>query len=202
MASLTLIVTEALLGAGLVLFNYSGKDASAGRAIYLSAHLLNTLLMLAAMALTAWWASGHRAPGWKAAKATAAAGSILAALAIALTGAITALSDTLFPATSLKAGLAADFSASAPWLVQARVLHPFVATAGGVYIMLVTLRFGRAQRLGLLVVGLVGLQLAAGLMNLYLLAPIWTQLVHLLLADLLWIAMVLFAAEAADPGSG
>ncbi|MGA3202829.1 MAG: COX15/CtaA family protein [Bryobacteraceae bacterium] len=33
-ASLILIVTEALLGAGLVLFKYAGSDSSPGRAVY------------------------------------------------------------------------------------------------------------------------------------------------------------------------
>jgi hypothetical protein len=35
-------------------------------------------------------------------------------------------------------------------------------------------------------------------LNIWLLAPIWLQLVHLLLADLLWIALVLLAAEALE----
>ena len=39
-------------------------------------------------------------------------------------------------------------------------------------------------------------QLAAGLLNVALLAPVWMQLVHLLLADLLWIALVLLAARS------
>jgi len=34
----------------------------------------------------------------------------------------------------------------------------------------------------------------AGMINLGLLAPVWMQLVHLLLADLVWIALVLLAA--------
>jgi cytochrome c oxidase assembly protein subunit 15 len=42
--------------------------------------------------------------------------------------------------------------------------------------------------------GLVLLQLLAGLVNVFLLAPVWLQIVHLLLADLLWIALVLLAA--------
>ena len=41
---------------------------------------------------------------------------------------------------------------------------------------------------------LVALQLAAGLANVYLLAPVWMQLVHLLLADAIWVAFVWFAA--------
>ena len=39
------------------------------------------------------------------------------------------------------------------------------------------------------------LQLAVGIANVILLAPIWMQLVHLLVADALWIACVLLSAR-------
>jgi heme A synthase len=38
-------------------------------------------------------------------------------------------------------------------------------------------------------------QLCAGALNLLLLAPVWMQIAHLLLADLVWIALVLLAVE-------
>src|ERR671937_2450642 len=47
------IVTEALLGAGLVLFGWVAKDASAGRGFAMALHLANTFLLLASLALTA-----------------------------------------------------------------------------------------------------------------------------------------------------
>jgi heme A synthase len=43
---------------------------------------------------------------------------------------------------------------------------------------------------------LVLAQLGVGLTNLLLLAPVGLQLAHLLMADLLWIALVLFGATA------
>ena len=52
------------------------------------------------------------------------------------------------------------------------------------------------DRLSWAVFGLVLLQLAAGGVNVALLAPVWMQVVHLLLADLVWIVLVLFAARA------
>jgi len=195
-ASLVLILTEALLGAGLVLFRYVGDNASIGRAVYLSAHLINTLLMLAAMALTAWWGAGHppvRLAG-KENLAKLLGAALFAALAIAVTGAITALSDTLFPSTSIASGWALDFSSSSPWLVHLRIWHPIVAVLAGGYIAVLALSIKKTAG-GYVVAALVFLQLAAGVLNLSLLAPIWMQLLHLLLADLLWIAAVLFAAE-------
>ena len=197
-ASLVLILTEALLGAGLVLFKFVGTDASIGRVIYLSAHLINTLLMLAAMALTAWWASGHRAIGWPGAAGKALGSAILAAVAIAVTGAMTALSDTLFPVTSLLAGMQADFAPSSPILVKLRILHPLIAAAAGAYIAIAMSRVDRAPRLRRATTALIGIEIGAGLLNLGLLAPIWMQLVHLLIADLLWIMLVLFTAAVLE----
>lgn len=195
-ASLILILTEALLGAGLVLFRYVGSDVSIGRAVYLSAHLINTLLMLGAMALTAWWGAGHPPAHISGQHTRWIFGALFAALAIAVTGAITALSDTLFPATSLQAGIAADFSGAAPWLVRLRIWHPVIAVLASGYILTVALSTRRPW--GRVVGALVVLQLMAGVVNLELLAPIWMQLLHLLLADLLWIALVIFAAAAME----
>jgi heme A synthase len=197
-ASLFFMVTEALLGAGLVLFKYVGADQSAGRAIYLSAHLVNTLLLLAAMALTAWWASGRRAVYPSRPNATLLGAALLAAVLIAITGAITALSDTLFPVASLRNGFAADFSSTSPVLLRLRVLHPFIALAAGLYIVIAASIVNRARRLAGLVISLVAAQMAAGMLNIYLLTPIWLQLIHLLLADLLWIALLLFTAAALE----
>jgi len=42
---------------------------------------------------------------------------------------------------------------------------------------------------------LAGLQLLGGVINLLLLAPVWMQLVHLLVADLLWIIFVMLGAQ-------
>jgi heme A synthase len=196
MASLILITIEALLGAGLVLFKYTGNNMSPGRAVYLSAHLTNTLLMLGALTLTAWWASGRGAIQWSGVNRKWLGAALGAALAVAVTGAITALSDTLFPAASLRAGFGADFSAVSPWLVRLRILHPLIAAGAGVYIVIAAARM--KTRLGAAVIALVVLQLIAGIANLALLAPVWMQIVHLLFADLLWIALVLLTAEALE----
>lgn len=188
-----LLLAEALLGAGLVLFNYVDRDASAGRAVYLSLHLVNTQLLLAALALTAWLAGPH--PSGPRSHLFAAA--LPLTVLVSITGVIAALGDTLFPAASLSAGLAADLSSSAHFLVRLRVFHPVLAVSTGLYILLASIWL-RAVRTALLAV----LQLAAGGLNLLLLAPVWLQLAHLLLADVLWIALVLVAAQtrrAASP---
>jgi heme A synthase len=54
---------------------------------------------------------------------------------------------------------------------------------------------GRARSLGSAVAALVVMQVAAGFVNVLLLAPVWLQLVHLLLADLIWLSYVLLGAQ-------
>jgi heme A synthase len=48
------------------------------------------------------------------------------------------------------------------------------------------------------VIACVALQLTAGAINLLLLAPVGMQLLHLALADVLWIALVMLCAAAPE----
>ncbi len=161
---------------------------------------MNTFLLLGALSLTAWWlgdgsrpsrpfpARERRLLGW------ATAGLILVGAA----GAITALGDTLFPAESIFEGIRDDFTGA--FLVRLRWIHPVVAVATAVLLGWLAPQYarfgGRAQRTGTILVWLVLIQLVAGVVNVLLLAPVWMQIVHLLLADLLWIVFILFAVEA------
>lgn len=51
------------------------------------------------------------------------------------------------------------------------------------------------RQIGWMLISFFIVQLAAGLINVLLLAPVWMQMVHLLLSDLVWICLVLFTAE-------
>ena len=196
--SLFFMMTEALVGAGLVLFEYVADNVSLARAVWMGAHLLNTFLLVAAMTITAHWA--HRdeplqTQGRTGPKALLALG-YLGLLAVGITGAIAALGDTLFPATSLAEGLAHDFSPTAHFLVRLRVTHPLLALGTAAYLLVLAHFFaqrGKAMRRAAQVLqASVILQVAAGFVNLLLLAPVSMQMVHLVLADVLWIAFVLF----------
>lgn len=200
--SMLFLVIEALLGAGLVLLRLVAHNASWARAVYLSLHLTNTLLLLGALTATAWAASRDRA----ASRIFSAPGSVLAgagvAIAVSVTGAIAALGDTLFPASSLTGGLAQDIASSSSTLLRLRVFHPAVAIAGAAYLVWMSLQFLRraeddpARAAATRVLSLVLVQLAAGAINISLLAPIWMQLTHLLIADVMWIALVLLLVES------
>lgn len=217
-ASGIFILTEALIGAGLVLFGWVAQDQSTARVISISLHLINTFLLLASLTLTAWWASGGTSRvystrvqstrvestrfAWRS-LGRAAPLLILALLGVTLigiTGAVTALGDTLFPAGSLAEGLQQDLSPTASVLLRLRVIHPVVAVAVGIYVLLLTFfvtsgEDRQTSALANVLRALFALQLTAGALNIVLLAPTWMQLVHLLLADLVWLALVLFAAS-------
>ena len=95
----------------------------------------------------------------------------------------------------MAAGMAREFSSAAPVLLRLRLLHPIVAVAVAVFLAMTALRAGTGKT-ARAVLTLVFVQVAAGTLNWILLAPIWMQIVHLLIADLLWIALVLFYLEA------
>ncbi len=203
--SLFFMLTEAAVGAGLVLFQLVADNASAARAMFMATHLVNTFLLLASLALTAYWLSDEpditlTGPGRS--RTLAALGGLAGGiLLVAVSGAIAALGDTLYPSRTLAEGLSADLSMSGSVLVRLRVIHPMLAVLVGGALMLSAPRLPvpehahTGRELRYTIVGLVALQLAAGMMNLILLAPVWLQLVHLLLADVVWITFILLAAS-------
>ncbi len=203
--TLAFVVLEGLVGAAQVKLGLTAHNDSLARALVGSVHLVNTFLLLAAMGLTAWWASGAprlRLRGQGIMPHLFALG-LLGTLALAASGAVVALGDTLFPARTLIEGLRQDLSPTAHFLLRLRFIHPSLALVVGAYVLLTAsyvsnfLRpTARVKRLCATLITLVLLQLCVGLLNVYLLAPIWLQLLHLLLADLLWLALVLTAAAA------
>jgi heme A synthase len=195
-------ISEALVGAGLVLFQLVAQNASTERAFSVAMHLTNTFLLLAALTLTALWASGgkpFRLSGQGLSLWFIGLG-LLGVLVLGVSGAVTALGDTLFPSSSLTQGLQQDFSPTAQFLVRLRVFHPFLAFGVGVYVILLARAlFALSPRPGVRWLAtaltlLVLTQWIAGVLNIYLLAPVWMQLLHLFLADAVWITLVLFAA--------
>jgi heme A synthase len=195
---------EALLGALLVLLKKVAMDQSVGRAVYLCAHSANTLLLLGAIAATAYWLTWADEAEWNRYRGSAwlaPALALLFTLAAAATGAIAALGDTLFPATSLHQAWAQDFATNAHYALRLRILHPLSATVLAVYVLWMLLRRATqsdllTRRLALLTLGLLVLQYALGIADIFLLAPLWLQISHLLGADLFWIALILLIARS------
>jgi heme o synthase len=204
LASFLFTISEALVGAVLVLYKLVAHNPSAYRALAISLHLTNTFLLLGALTLTAWWASGN-APirlSRQGALGYALLLAFIGTLILGVSGAITALGDMLFPAASLLQGLHDDLSPTAHFLVRLRLFHPLIATSVGLYLLLISglashlrpsensRRFARLMAIAFLC------EMAAGIVNYLLKAPVWMQLVHLLFADAVWIILVLVTASA------
>jgi cytochrome c oxidase assembly protein subunit 15 len=203
-ASMLLLLNEAFLGALLVKLGYVTGNQSMGRVVVLSIHLSNTLLLLAALTLTARllttgqrWAE-VRGSGTKKIWALLGLG---ATLVVGVSGSLAALGDTLFPASSLRAAFAQDFAADSPWLLRLRSVHPVSALIAAAFVLWLV---GQARRAGegklaAIVVALLAFQFALGLADVLLLAPVWMQILHLLGADLYWVALVTLATAVAWP---
>ena len=202
--SLVFILTEAAVGAGLVLFELVADNATMARAMFMAAHLVNTFLLVAALTLTAWWLSGGgptvSAAGGPASRSCGRR-SRVGLLLSGISGAVAALGDTLYPAASHAEGFAATLSPTSHILLRLRALHPLIAVTAGVLVMFVAPRLpaaaddDRASARPDRVLLVAAIQLLGGLLNVLLLAPVWMQIVHLLVADLLWIAFVLLGAH-------
>jgi heme A synthase len=200
-------LTEAAVGASIVLLRYVAHDASAPRAIWVGIHLVNTFLLVAALLLAAMRASGLAPERLATPGRTRLLGfAVVLTLIVGATGAITALGDTLFPAESLTAGMEADLSPGAHFLVRLRVIHPLLAVAtaltlsGLAGLVIMERPSPLLRRAAIALVGSQVLQILVGLVNLALLAPISVQMWHLFFADVTWMALVLFVDRAlAEP---
>jgi len=185
------LFTEALIGAALVKLEQVAQNASVGRAYSLSGHLINTLTLLACLTLTVWWVRHDTAFHFRGRVAAWAIPGLLLFVLVGIAGAIAALGDTLFPAHSLAEGFRQDFDPAASFFLRLRLLHPILAVMTGGWLFIFGLLYRRWA-----LMGLVAAQIAAGALNLLWLAPIWMQMVHLLLADLVWITLVLAVASS------
>jgi heme A synthase len=200
------MIMEALVGAALVLFGWVAEDTSTARVMVISTHLANTLFLLAALALTGWFASSSNPPhSIKFSKRQwPMIVGLLLVLVLSMIGAVTALGDTLFPTDTLEQGFNQDLDPNAHFIIQIRIIHPILAILTAAYLTSITLKLRSSTgskviaKLSLFLISLFGAQLLAGMINLLLLAPIWMQLVHLFLADLVWINLVILIATNDD----
>ena len=212
------IITESAIGAGLVLLELVAYNVSIARAYWMAGHLLNTLGLLGVVTLMAWWASGGErlrlrrqgVVGWTLLVA------ILAMFVLGASGAVAALGDTLLEglvegkdaanlmARLASAGISPAEAAIVTGLVEMRIYHPVIAVVSGLLVALAAW-VARTQRPSLAtrrfstaLFALFVAQLLVGTVNVALKAPVWIQMVHLLMTTLIWILLVLLAAVALD----
>jgi cytochrome c oxidase assembly protein subunit 15 len=203
-ASVVFTLIEAMLGAFLVKLGLTAQSQSPLRPAYLALHLTNTLLLLAALTLTAHLLSrskGFLRGGIRLVAPFGAVATVVVVMIVGVTGSLAALGDTLFPASSLGMALAQDFSATSGWLVRWRWTHPTVAFVASIFLVWLLVRAAQRstawdnRRLSALVLLLLATVYALGVLDVVLLAPLWVQVAHLLAADSLWAALVVLTAR-------
>jgi cytochrome c oxidase assembly protein subunit 15 len=203
-ASVLFTLIEAMLGAFLVKLGLTAQSQSPLRPAYLALHLTNTLLLLAALTLTAHLLGRYKGflrGGIRLVAPFGAIATVVVVMIVGVTGSLAALGDTLFPASSLGMALAQDFSATSGWLVRWRWTHPTVAFVASIFLVWLLVRAAQRstawdnRRLSALVLLLLATVYALGVLDVVLLAPLWVQVAHLLAADSLWAALVVLTAR-------
>lgn len=203
--SLIFIIIEGVVGGLLVLTGNTAANWTPARPFWMAAHLVNTFTLIAVLALTAWFGSGGKSFSFLKAERKPL---ILIAIAtigifiIGMSGSIAALSSMIFPSSTLAEGIAKDFSSSSHYILQLRPLHPLFAVGFGLFLAFLAAWLRKKgngdhsiTKWANVLTILLGLQLMAGMITLIFLAPILLQLLHLLLADLIWISFVLLVAS-------
>src|SRR3954454_3414505 len=168
--SAVFLATEALLGAGLVLLEKVAKNASV---YWQTMHLLNTLVLLASLTLAAWWGGGRPKLRFAGPYTWKVGISVVAVLLMGVTGVIAALGDTLFPARSLAEGFAQDLDSGSHVFLRLRAAHPMLASFVAGWLVAFAARAPAAAKgyaRGVMV--LLAAQIAAGVANWLLLAPV------------------------------
>ncbi len=203
--ALIFTISEALVGARLVLLGLVADNDSIDFVVGMAIPLIYTSLLTGGVALTCWAGARTRLRvqrmgrlGWLL------IGALVGLLLVGVTGAVTALGDTLYPVDSSGAlldALSADQSSTAHFLQRLRVMHPILAVGVGLLTLVITQAVADRRRqpgvlrwARLVAISVIA-QVSAGVVNILLSAPGWMQIIHLLLANILWIGLVFLTLE-------
>jgi len=189
------VLLEALIGAVIVIYEWVGMNSSAPRIIAVPLHLVNTFGLLGAYTLLFHLTRNSKTTlnnffdrGFKI--------GLFLFLLSGATGSIAALADVVFPSESFITGLAEDFDTNSEVLTRLRILHPIVASALSLYL------YSEANRLqneyqvitkNIKLLILLGVLLGVSNVISNIILPL--SILHLLMADLLWILYVYKSAE-------
>ena len=199
-------ISEALIGARLVLTGLTGGNTSFLRVLTMNLHLLNSVLLTSSLFILWRFLLGKHFSALDSFKKKKYFFSVIFVFfLIAFFGSVSSLSSSFFPSTSLWEGAALDFNSQSHWLVRLRVLHPILALLfGGSFLLYYMLpdtkshsiqttknHFRKSTGPGNLFILCLCLALLSGLMNLLFLSPVFLKLTHLLIVYLLAISFIL-----------
>ncbi|MEM7331551.1 MAG: COX15/CtaA family protein [Chloroflexota bacterium] len=197
--SFIFVVVEGGIGAALVRLELVENNASGLRAMVIALHLVNTLVLLTWLTLTAWGANVKQSIRLIAPTTVRiAVGVALFGVSImSAAGAVTALGDTLF----LSGVIGSNDAGAEHFLISLRAWHPYLGAGVSGYLFLMgywilkSYKQSQIKRQAIWIVGFLALQGGVGILNIFLKAPVWMQVIHLFLADTIWILLILLSAK-------
>lgn len=195
-ATLIFTITEALLGAKLVLFKLVTTNDTPYRAFVMALHQVNSFMLTGAVALVAVAALSSTEAHKSSSPKQVYRFFPWIIVAIGITGAWASLSNSLFPTDNLWEGFMADFSSESHFLIRIRGLHPLFALLGGgglalyFWLKAQTAELAEIQKRSLQMSVLLIFGIIFGIATLLLHAPVWMKIVHLALAHSIWVVML------------
>lgn len=217
--SLIFTVTEALLGAKLVLFHLVGNNDTPFRAFAMALHLINSLMLTASVAMT-WDVTNNqnsvarvqnpwgKQQAYRPLQIKKIFISLIASfLALGVTGAIAALANTIYPALSLNEGLLADLNENSHYLIRLRAFHPMMGILIGCGLTLSLWISSQFTKDDEIIFKRRTLRAAAGCLfgvvigatTLLTLSPPTMKLVHLTMTYTIWILLTLWCRQLLWP---
>ena len=191
------VLLEAAIGAVIVIYEWVGLNSSLPRIIAVPLHLVNTFALLGFYTLIFYLLreSENKLSNFFDKRIKIA---FVLFFLTGATGSITALADVLFPSASFVEGFIEDFDSTSEVLTRLRILHPFVSTILSIFLFSESNRFKKEFAIDtstikvLVIVGVI-----LGVLNVVSNIILPLSILHLLLADLLWITYVYKAVEKA-----
>ncbi len=191
------VLLEAAIGAVIVIYEWVGLNSSLPRIIAVPLHLVNTFALLGFYTLIFYLLreSENKLRNFFDKRIKIA---FVLFFLTGATGSITALADVLFPSASFVEGFIEDFDSTSEVLTRLRILHPFVSTILSIFLFSESNRFKKEFAIDtstikvLVIVGVI-----LGVLNVVSNIILPLSILHLLLADLLWITYVYKAVEKA-----
>lgn len=191
------VLLEAAIGAVIVIYEWVGLNSSLPRIIAVPLHLVNTFALLGFYTLIFYLLreSENKLSNFFDKRIKIA---FVLFFLTGATGSITALADVLFPSASFVEGFIEDFDSTSEVLTRLRILHPFVSTILSIFLFSESNRFKKEFAIDssiikvLVIVGVI-----LGVLNVVSNIILPLSILHLLLADLLWITYVYKSVEKA-----
>ena len=191
------VLLEAAIGAVIVIYEWVGLNSSLPRIIAVPLHLVNTFALLGFYTLIFYLLreSENKLSNFFDKRIKIA---FVLFFLTGATGSITALADVLFPSASFVEGFIEDFDSTSEVLTRLRILHPFVSTILSIFLFSESNRFKKEFAIDASIIKvLVIVGVILGVLNVVSNIILPLSILHLLLADLLWITYVYKAVEKA-----